>query len=123
MFNILLLLQVAFLPFVSAVLASALKSSHGQRPAVLFYGLSHEASAILFNVIWEYARRGRDCSRQAPTRQTRQRSAGFSPAPVCAVGSTLGAFNPSSTFGRRRIHTLYGLRINGKKVMRPHASS
>ena len=56
--NTLLLMDVAFLPFAASVLSGAFRSGHGQRTAVVFYGLALELAPILFNVIWEYARRG-----------------------------------------------------------------
>jgi uncharacterized membrane protein len=56
--NTLLLMDIAFLPFAASVLSSAFRSGHGQRTAVVFYGISFELAALLFNLIWEYARRG-----------------------------------------------------------------
>ena len=38
--NTLLLMVVAFLPFATSVLAGALRSGHGQRTAVVFYGIA-----------------------------------------------------------------------------------
>jgi len=55
--NTLLLLDIAFLPFAAAVLAADFRTGHGQRTAVVFHGLVFELAAILFNVIWGYARR------------------------------------------------------------------
>jgi uncharacterized membrane protein len=57
--NTLLLMDIAFLPFAAAVLADAFHAGNGQRSAVVFYGLTLELAAILFNVIWEYARHNR----------------------------------------------------------------
>lgn len=54
--NTLLLMDIAFLPFAAAVLSSAFRTGHGQRTAVVFHGLCFELAAILFNVIWGYAR-------------------------------------------------------------------
>ncbi|HZM75354.1 MAG TPA: TMEM175 family protein [Candidatus Limnocylindrales bacterium] len=56
--NTLLLMDIAFLPFAAAVLSAAFRTGHGQRTAVVFYGIVFEVAALLFNVIWEYARRG-----------------------------------------------------------------
>jgi hypothetical protein len=47
---------VAFLPFATSVLASSLRSGHGERTAVVFYGLAFGATALTFNLIWLYAR-------------------------------------------------------------------
>jgi uncharacterized membrane protein len=54
--NTLLLMNVAFLPFVTAVLAAALRNGTGARSAVVLYGLALVVGGIFFNAIWEYAR-------------------------------------------------------------------
>jgi uncharacterized membrane protein len=55
--NTLLLMDIAFLPFAAAVLSAAFRTGQGQRTAVVFHGLAFELAAILFNAIWDYARR------------------------------------------------------------------
>ncbi|MEU0504526.1 TMEM175 family protein [Nocardia sp. NPDC005998] len=55
--NTVLLMDIAFLPFAASVLAHAFHDGHGQRTAVVFHGLTFELAAILFNIIWDYARR------------------------------------------------------------------
>jgi len=55
--NTVLLMDIAFLPFAASTLASAFRAGHGQRTAVVFYGMAFELTAILFNVVWDYARR------------------------------------------------------------------
>ena len=55
--NTLLLMVVAFLPFATSVLADALRSGHGERTAVVFYGIAFDATALTFNAVWQYARR------------------------------------------------------------------
>jgi uncharacterized membrane protein len=57
--NTVLLMMVAFLPFTTAVLAGALRSGHGLRTAVVFYGIAFDATALTFNAVWQYARRHR----------------------------------------------------------------
>jgi uncharacterized membrane protein len=57
--NTLLLMVVAFLPFATSVLAGALHDGHGQRTAVVFYGIAFDATALTFNAVWQYARRHR----------------------------------------------------------------
>ena len=57
--NTLLLMIVAFLPFTTSVLAGALRSGHGQRIAVVLYGIAFDATALAFNAVWQYARRHR----------------------------------------------------------------
>ncbi|MEV6371906.1 TMEM175 family protein [Micromonospora musae] len=94
--NTLLLMHIAFLPFASAVLAGAFESGHGERTAIVFYGITYVGAAILFNVIWEYARHGRRLL--APTIDVagaRAISRRFRPAPVwIAVGTGLGLLHP-----------------------------
>jgi uncharacterized membrane protein len=54
--NTLLLMVVAFLPFATSVLAGALRSGHGERTAVVFYGIAFDVTALTFNAVWQYAR-------------------------------------------------------------------
>jgi uncharacterized membrane protein len=57
--NTLLLMVVAFLPFGTSVLASAFRDGHGERTAVVFYGITFVLTAAAFNGVWQYARRHR----------------------------------------------------------------
>ncbi|WBB69321.1 TMEM175 family protein [Micromonospora sp. WMMD812] len=57
--NTLLLMDIAFLPFAASVLSDAFHAGAGQRTAVVFYGLTLELAALLFNLIWHHVRRGR----------------------------------------------------------------
>ena len=57
--NTLLVMAVAFLPFATSVLAGALRSGHGQRTAVAFYGIAFVLAALMFNAVWQYASRNR----------------------------------------------------------------
>ena len=57
--NTLLLMIAAFLPFTTSVLAGALRSGHGLRVAVFFYGIAFDATALTFNAVWQYAGRHR----------------------------------------------------------------
>jgi TMEM175 potassium channel family protein len=57
--NTLLLMVVAFLPFATSVLAGALRDGHGERTAVVFYGIAFGLTALTFNGVWQYARRHR----------------------------------------------------------------
>jgi uncharacterized membrane protein len=54
--NTVLLMDIAFLPFAASILSVAFRAGHGQRTAIVFYGIAFEIAAILFNVIWDYAR-------------------------------------------------------------------
>jgi uncharacterized membrane protein len=55
--NTFLLMDAAFLPFVTTILARAFHQGHGQRVAVVFYGAVCVFGTLIFNVIWEYVRR------------------------------------------------------------------
>jgi uncharacterized membrane protein len=57
--NTLLLMTVAFLPFATSVLAGALRSGDGTRIGVVFYGIAFGGAALMFNAVWQYARRHR----------------------------------------------------------------
>jgi len=57
--NTLLLMAVAFLPFATSVLARTLSSGHDERTAVVFYGIAFDATALTFNLVWQYASRTR----------------------------------------------------------------
>ena len=52
-------MAVVFLPFATSVLAGALRGGHGQRTAVAFYGIAFDVTALMFNAVWQYARRHR----------------------------------------------------------------
>jgi len=53
--NVLLLADVAFLPFPTDVLAQAIHSGHGLSTAAFFYGLTLTVGGIFFNALWLYA--------------------------------------------------------------------
>src|SRR5919197_3960609 len=57
--NTLLLMVVAFLPFATSVVAGAFREGHGERTAVVFYGIAFDVTALTFNGVWQYARRHR----------------------------------------------------------------
>ena len=57
--NTVLLMVVAFLPFATSVIAGALRSGHGERTAVGFYGIAFAVTALTFNAVWQYARHHR----------------------------------------------------------------
>src|SRR5438034_2954891 len=79
----LLLMVVAFLPFATAFLAGALRSGHGLRIAVVFYGIAFDATALTFTAVWQYAR-GTGCSARPLTRRAQGPSAGDSAGPGLA---------------------------------------
>lgn len=55
--NIVLLMDVAFLPFVASVFTQAFRDGQGQRIAVALHGIAFEFAAILLNIMWWYVRR------------------------------------------------------------------
>lgn len=56
--NLLLLMNIAFLPFPTDVLAQTMRSGTGQHTSAVFYGLSLVVGGIFFNSVWWYAARG-----------------------------------------------------------------
>jgi uncharacterized membrane protein len=54
--NTVMLMIGAFLPFAASVLAQAFRTGHGERAATAFYGVTFMLGAIVFNLIWQYAR-------------------------------------------------------------------
>jgi TMEM175 potassium channel family protein len=79
--NLLLLLGVTFVPFPTSVLAGHLRRPDQRTAAALFNG-TYLAIAILFNLLWRYAARGRrrllssDVDTAAAEQITRQYSVG-----------------------------------------------
>jgi TMEM175 potassium channel family protein len=53
--NTLLLMVVALLPFATSVLAGAFRHGHGERTAVVVYGIAFVLTALMFNAVWRYA--------------------------------------------------------------------
>ncbi|MFF4876980.1 TMEM175 family protein [Micromonospora sp. NPDC000668] len=95
--NTLLLMTIAFLPFAASVLAAAFRDGHGQRTAVVFYGIALGVAASLFNAIWEYARRDhRLLASTVDPAGERAISRRFRVAPFwIAAGVVLGALLPA----------------------------
>jgi uncharacterized membrane protein len=54
-FNLLLLMSIAFLPFPTAVLAEHLKDADARLTATVFYGGTQTVIAVFFNALWLYA--------------------------------------------------------------------
>jgi uncharacterized membrane protein len=93
--NTLLLMAVAFLPFATSVLAGALRSGHGQRTAVVFYGIAFAVTALTFNAVWRYACRHRLLSQGLDPAGATAISRRFQLALVWLVtGALLGALLP-----------------------------
>jgi uncharacterized membrane protein len=93
--TLLLLMIVAFLPFATSVLAGALRTGHGQRTAVVFYGLAFDAAALTFNAVWRYARRHRLLSDTLDPAGTTAIGRRFQLAPAwLTTGTLLGLLIP-----------------------------
>jgi uncharacterized membrane protein len=93
--NTMLLMVVAFLPFATSVLAEALRSGHGQRTAVGFYGIAFGVTALTFNAVWQYARRHRLLSEALGSAGATAISRRFQLALAwLATGALLGALLP-----------------------------
>jgi TMEM175 potassium channel family protein len=93
--NTLLLMVVAFLPFATSVLADALRSGHGQRTAVVFYGIAFDVTALMFNAVWQYACRHRLLSEALDSAGATAISRRFQLALAwLAAGALLGAVLP-----------------------------
>jgi uncharacterized membrane protein len=56
--NVLLLMDVAFLPFPTHVLAEALRAEHGTQMAAVFYGIVLVIGGIFYNAVWWYSSLG-----------------------------------------------------------------
>jgi uncharacterized membrane protein len=93
--NTVLLMIVAFLPFATSVLAGALRSGHGQRVAVVFYGIAFAVTALTFNAVWQYACRKRLLSQTLDAAGAKAIATRFQLALAwLAAGAVVGALLP-----------------------------
>jgi uncharacterized membrane protein len=58
--NLLLLMLASFLPFPTKLVAKAVDSGHGERPAVMFYGLVLLSISTVITVMWRHIAAHRD---------------------------------------------------------------
>jgi uncharacterized membrane protein len=65
--NLLLLMAVAFLPFPTRLMAQTIRTSDGERVAVLFYGISLFVIAVIFWLFWTAVSRDRSLLRPEVT--------------------------------------------------------
>lgn len=95
-FNTLLLMDVAFLPFVTAVLSSSLRGGIGLRVAVILYGSTLVVGGIFFNAVWEWARRRHRLLGDSITPHDARAIAGrFMLGPTAyLIGTAIGAIVP-----------------------------
>jgi uncharacterized membrane protein len=59
MLNVIFLLTIAFLPFPTALVAEHLRDPASRSTAAFTYGACMVAIAVMFNVVWIYAAKGR----------------------------------------------------------------
>jgi uncharacterized membrane protein len=105
--NTLLLMAVAFLPFATSVLAGAVRSGHGERTAVVFYGIAFAVTALTFNGVWRYAFRQRLLSEALDTAGATAIGRRFQLALAwLAAGAVLGAALPPGRGRDRRVQCL-----------------
>ena len=89
--NLALLLDVAFLPFPTSVLAHALESGEGTTVAAVFYGLVMVLGGVFFNAVWWSARRGAHLHSDIPAAHVRVIRRRFALGPcLYAVAAALG---------------------------------
>jgi uncharacterized membrane protein len=123
--NTLLLMAAAFLPFATSVLADALRSGHGQRTAVVFYGIAFDLTALTFNALWQYACRHRLLSEALDPAGATAISRRFQLALAwLAAGALLGAVLP--VLGVAVIaafNAVYWLPIQGESPGNPEETS
>jgi uncharacterized membrane protein len=96
--NVLLLMDVAFLPFPTAVMANAFQDGAGERLAVVFYGVTLVVGSVFFNAIWQYARRQhRLLGAHTSVEEARQIGRRFLIGPILySAGTALGAVSSSA---------------------------
>jgi uncharacterized membrane protein len=88
-------MNVAFLPFVTAVLATALRNGEGAAVAAVAYGLTLTVGGLFFNGIWLVARRRGLLSAGTSEEEARRIGRRFLLGPALyAVATVLAAFLP-----------------------------
>jgi len=94
--NLLLLMTVSFLPFPTRVVAESFQLHSGEQPAVLVYAATFVFMAVIYNVWWRYASRGRRLIRdEVPESAVRAISRAFDPGvPLYAVTFLVAFWSP-----------------------------
>jgi uncharacterized membrane protein len=94
--NLLLLMTVSFLPFPTTLVAESFKLHDGERPAVLVYAATFVLMAVIYNVWWRYASRGRRLIRDdVPDSTVRAINRAFDPGvPLYAVTFLIAFWSP-----------------------------
>jgi TMEM175 potassium channel family protein len=96
MLNIGFLMVVSFIPFPTALVASAIKAHDGVRTATFVYGGTMVLLAIMFNLVWGYASSGhRLLVPGLDPESLRKGTASYRKGPLLYLGLTLPAvWNP-----------------------------
>jgi uncharacterized membrane protein len=97
--NLLLLMAVAFLPFPTRLMTEAVRDTHAERTAVIFYGSSLLVISLLFAALWSAAAQHRELLNPevsdeevlAVTRASRPNIGFYAFATVLAVFAPRGA--------------------------------
>ena len=89
--NLLLLMTVSFLPFPTRLVAEYLDEP-GEQTAVIAYSLTFVVMAVIYNLMWRYASRGRRLIRDdVPDSRVRAISQAFNPGVPLYVLTLLAA--------------------------------
>jgi uncharacterized membrane protein len=90
--NVLVMADVAFLPFPTSVLAKAIGAKQGLAEAAFFYGLVLTIGGIFFNAFWLYASAQLESAgKEVAGRHRRRISIRFAVGPLAYFLSTLCA--------------------------------
>jgi uncharacterized membrane protein len=90
--NVLLMADVAFLPFPTSVLAKAIGAKQGLAEAAFFYGLVLTVGGVFFNAFWLYASAQLATTDKETARRHRRRiSLRFATGPLAYLLATLCA--------------------------------
>jgi uncharacterized membrane protein len=97
--NLLLLMAVAFLPFPTRLMTEAVRNTHAERTAVIFYGSSLLVISIIFAALWSAATKDKallkpevtDEDIAAVTRASRPNIGFYATATVLAIPAPRGA--------------------------------
>jgi uncharacterized membrane protein len=89
--NIIFLMLIAFIPFPTRLLAEHI-NSEGAQAAALSYGITLTGTAVMFNVMWQYAaQRGRLLRGNADARVVRGITRSYLPGPFIYLVATAAA--------------------------------
>jgi uncharacterized membrane protein len=93
--NTLLLMDVAFIPFISSVLAAAFRNGAGESVAIALYGGTLAIGGLCFNWIWSHAFRAALVDDHVTTVRMRRMTRRILFGPISyALGGVVGYFLP-----------------------------